>query len=146
MLSPFQGNKSLSPRSLPKLSSFRPGKVIKETSPELGVFPTSSTTSIFQEIEKKLLEQQKEIKNRDTAVKKVIYNFENIIEAHSNQKAKTLEYKAKYLKLKKEFSSLKEANTRLNEIIMRGPESMQKEVEEKLREQVEVLNAQIEKR
>lgn len=146
MLNPFQNNKSLSPRSLPKLSSFRPGKVIKETSPELGIFNNSSSNNIFQELEKKLIEQQKEIMSRDTAVKKVIYNFESILEAHSSQKAKTQEIKSKYLKLKKEFSSLKEANLRLNDIIMKGPDSIHQEQEDSLRSQIDTLSSQVEKR
>lgn len=146
MQSLIKNNKSLSPRSLPKLNYLKPGKIIKETSPELGIYSNNTSNYLFQELERKLLEQQKEILNRDTAVKKVIYNFENIIEAHNDQKVKNAELKAKYLKVKKELASLKEENMNLNDLLTKGPENIIKEVEERLKEQVETLNFHLDKK
>ena len=101
---------------------------------------------MFQELERKLLEQQKEILSRDTAVKKVIYNFENIIEAHNDQKLKNAELKEKYLKAKKELASLKEENNNLSELLAKGPENLIKNVEDRLKEQLESTNFHLEKK
>lgn len=142
----IKNNKSLSPRSLPKLSYLRSSKPLKETSPELGIYSNNTSGYLFQELERKLLEQQKEILNRDTAVKKVIYNFEHIIEAHNDQRAKNSELKGKYLKLKKELAALKEENLNLTETLAKGPENMMKDVEEKLKSKIDTLNFHLEKK
>lgn len=142
----IKNNKSLSPRSLPKLNYLKSTKAPKETSPELGIYSSNTSGYLFQELERKLLEQQKEILNRDTAVKKVIYNFEHIIEAHNDQKAKNTELKGKYIKLKKELAALKEENSNLNEALAKGPETMMKDVENRLKAQVDTLNFHLEKK
>ena len=81
--------------------------------------------------------------NRDSAVKKIIYNFEAILEAHNDEKNKNIEIRAKYAEKQKEIIELKRINSQLTELLNVDNEQRIKQEEEKLKNELNKLQEEL---
>lgn len=128
----LSSRKALSPKNLPKLSHGKGSKIFREASADMNCFVQTSPNNLFIELERKLLEQQKEIVNRESEVKKVISKFESIAVAHKDQKNKYSKILTKYIKVKSELTTLKEQNEKLSELLTSTPNHINQNFEEKI--------------
>lgn len=109
-----------SQRYLPSLKLPISPKALKHNSSELCLSATINSSPLILDLERRLLEQRKELMNRDLAVKKIIFNFEAILDAHNVEKNKNVKIQEKYLERQKEVIELKKINSQLSELISPG--------------------------
>jgi uncharacterized coiled-coil protein SlyX len=137
---------SLSPRILPKLTVSPTSKSYRVLAKEFSDSRFSNQNTLIKELERRLVEQWKELKNRDFALRKVKFNFEAIVEAHNSEKNKNEEIRNKYMQRQSEIDKLQKMNLRLNELMQAEGHAEKKAQEEKFGKELKELEEVIEKK
>ena len=77
--------------------------------------------------------------NRDSAVKKIIYNFESILDAHNAEKNRNAEMREKYAERQNEINELRKINTQLSELLTYDQELKINQEEERMKLEIKEL-------